>query len=152
MDYFIARKGNIHIPSLYDGTPKGLYWFKSGVNWLGVAAWLGAVVLGLPGLVGQYQPEAVSQAAVDMYSMGWLLTFVAAFVIYFILIKIWPPQIYPAGFDGMPVHWEYLCKEGRDGFFDGERDGTFVDSPSRVLTNDDAEKEKEIASTKTVEV
>jgi cytosine/uracil/thiamine/allantoin permease len=37
---YVVRKGNIHVPSCYIGDKTGLYWFKSGINWSGVAAWL----------------------------------------------------------------------------------------------------------------
>ncbi|KAL4894073.1 permease for cytosine/purines, uracil, thiamine, allantoin-domain-containing protein [Aspergillus ambiguus] len=129
VDYVLARKGNIHVPSLYIGSKKGLYWFWSGANWLGVFAWCGGVAMGLPGLVGKYQPELVSAAAINMFKMGWILTFVTASVVYFVLIKAVPPQVFPEGLEGLPVRWEYLAKEGREGFLDGERgDGQVVEA------------------------
>lgn len=68
MDYFMVRRGNIHVPSLYNGRPRGLYWFTSGVHIPGIISWFVGVSLGLPGLVGTYKPLAVNQAAKNMYS------------------------------------------------------------------------------------
>lgn len=129
-DYIVARKGNIHVPSLYDGSKGGLYWFKSGVNWAGVFAWIGGTVMGLPGLVGQYQPKIVSQAAKNMYMMGWVLTFVTSAVIYVVLITIFKVKVYPPGFEQTPKEYEWMAKEGRDGFFEGEREGEIYAPPS----------------------
>lgn len=67
-----------------------------------------------------------------MYKMGWILTFITAGTVYFILIKIRKPKIFPTGFDDMPVTWEYLANGGRDGFFDGEREAYGM-SPSESV-------------------
>ncbi|KAK0713048.1 permease for cytosine/purines, uracil, thiamine, allantoin-domain-containing protein [Lasiosphaeria miniovina] len=135
VDYVFAHNGNIHVPSLYDGSKSGLYWFSSGVNWLSVFAWLAGVSIGLPGLMAQYQPQAVGLVGKRMYTMGWILTFATAAVVYFIGIKVFPPRIYPAGF-GMPANWEYLAKDGREGFFDGEREREGGFSEARVPKSD----------------
>lgn len=49
VDYAFIRKGNIHVPSCYDGSKRGLYYFWSGVNWVGAAAWLLGTTMGIPG-------------------------------------------------------------------------------------------------------
>lgn len=133
VDYCFGRKGNIHVPSLYDGSKNSLYWFVSGVNFSGVLAWCAGTAMGLPGLIGAYNPKLVNGAAKNMYKMGWLLTFLTAGVVYFTCIMIRKPRVYPTEFEGVPVTWEYLCKNGRDGFFDGERDGEDY-SPSESVT------------------
>ncbi|KAF6825197.1 NCS1 allantoin transporter (NCS1 nucleoside transporter) [Colletotrichum plurivorum] len=122
-DYIVARKGNVHVPSLYKGSKEGLYWFKSGINWVGVCAWIGGTALGLPGLVGQYQPQSVGQVAKNMYMMGWVLTFSTSAIIYVGLIQVFKVKVFPAGCEDAPMEFEWLAKEGRDGFFEGEREG-----------------------------
>jgi nucleobase:cation symporter-1, NCS1 family len=69
-----------------------------------------------------------------MYMMGWVLTFVTASVVYFILITVFKPKIYPAGFESLPVKWEWLAVEGRDGFFDGEQQEIYA-PPSPPMTD-----------------
>jgi NCS1 family nucleobase:cation symporter-1 len=86
--------------------------------------------MGMPGLVAAYNPKLVPQAGKDMYKLGWILTFTTAGVVYFILIKIRKPKVFPVGFEDIPVEWEYLATGGRDGFFDGERDAYGEGSPS----------------------
>lgn len=135
IDYWFARRGNIHVPSLYDGSKTGLYWFKGGINWVGVFAWIGGTVMGLPGLVGQYQPQIVSQAAKYMYMMGWVLTFVSAAVIYTVGVTFVKPQVFPSGYQDSPKDYEWLANDGRDGFFEGEfgEEGVLYSPPSPVL-------------------
>jgi NCS1 family nucleobase:cation symporter-1 len=123
IDYYITRKGNIHVPSCYNGKKSGLYWFASGINLVGVAAWLIGTSMGIPGLIGQYQPEIISTAAQNMYRMGWLLTFTTSATVYYGLTFFIKPQIFPTGFESTPLEREWLANEGREGFYDGERDG-----------------------------
>jgi NCS1 family nucleobase:cation symporter-1 len=120
---YIARKGNVHVPSCYDGRKTGLYWFWSGVNWCGAAAWLLGTTMGIPGLIGQYQPKIISDAAKYMYMMGWLLTFFTSAIIYYITTMFIKPQIFPSGYENTPLKWEWLADEGREGFFEEERYG-----------------------------
>ncbi|KFA50073.1 hypothetical protein S40293_08597 [Stachybotrys chartarum IBT 40293] len=123
LDYNYVRKGNIHVPSCYDGTKGSLYWFWNGVNWVGAAAWLLGTTMGIPGLIGQYQPQLVGDAARYMYMMGWILTFVTASVMYMIGTRFFNYRIFPAGRELSPYQWEWLANDGREGFFDEETDG-----------------------------
>lgn len=123
VDYFLTRKGNVHVPSCYDGKKTGLYWFTFGVNICGVVAWLLGTAMGIPGLIGQYQPQIISMAAQNMYRMGWILTFTTSSVIYYVLTFFFKPQIFPTGFESTPLEREWLANEGREGFYEGERDG-----------------------------
>ncbi|RAR07678.1 amidase signature enzyme [Stemphylium lycopersici] len=123
VDYYIARKGNIHVPSCYDGRKTGLYWFWSGVNWCGVLAWLLGTTMGIPGLIGQYQPQIISMAAQNMYRMGWLLTFFTAATVYYVTYLFVKPRVFPIGRESTPFKWEWLADGGREGFYEGDRDG-----------------------------
>ncbi|KAJ4424436.1 hypothetical protein N0V82_000958 [Gnomoniopsis sp. IMI 355080] len=145
IDYWFARRGNIHVPSLYDGSKTGLYRFRGGINWVGVFAWIGGTVMGLPGLVGQYQPQIVSQAAKYMYMMGWVLTFVSAAVIYTVGVILVKPQVFPSGYENVPKDYEWLANDGRGGFFEGEaeQEGVLYSPPSPVpATNEGFPEEK----------
>jgi NCS1 family nucleobase:cation symporter-1 len=141
VDYFIARKGNIHIPSCYNGKKTGLYWFWSGVNWSGAAAWLLGTTMGIPGLIGQYQPQIISNAAKYMYMMGWLLTFFTSATVYYVSVLIIKPRIVPSGRGSDSLEWEWLANEGREGFFEDERDGGEIYCPSTPTMPDSEEVE-----------
>ena len=120
VDYAYIRRGNLHVPSLYDGSRSGLYRFWAGTNWVGALAWLLGTTMGIPGLIGQYKPQAISDAARYMYMMGWILTFVTAAVVYMVASRFFTYRVFPAGRESSPKSWEWLASEGRDGFFEGE--------------------------------
>ena len=130
VDYFVARKGNIHIPSCYDSKKTGLYWYFSGVNLSGVAAWLSGTAMGIPGLVGQYEPQSISVAAKNMYRMGFLLTFTTAAVVYAVLTFFIKPRVFPVGREDTPFQREWLANQGREGFYEDERDGNELFAPA----------------------
>lgn len=112
-DYLIVRRGNLHTPSVHDGTKGSLYWLWSGVNWVGVFAWTCGMVMGLPGLVGALNPGSVGMAAVNMYKMGWLLSYFTAGTFYYILRLFIKAQVHPLGYEDMPTTWEYMAKDKR---------------------------------------
>ena len=138
---YVSRRGNIHVPSCYIGTKTGIYWFWSGVNWYGAAAWLLGTTMGIPGLIGQYEPQMISSAAKYMYMMGWLLTFFTSAIIYFIMTLFIKPRIFPAGYEDTPLRWEWLANEGREGFFDGEANGREIFAPATPPLTDAEEVE-----------
>ncbi len=144
IDYNYVRKGNIHVPSLYAGTKGSLYWFWSGVNWIGCIAWILGTTMGIPGLIGQYQPQLISDAARHMYMMGWILTFVTSGVVYTIGVQFFNYRIFPVGRESSPVEREWLAKEGREGFYEGEGDGGVLYAQSvstpPMVDADDSEK------------
>lgn len=75
-DYFVIRRGNIHVPSLYSAhgdkpDPNGLYYPKpKGFELKAFAAWLIGIALPLPGLAYSYTTDtsAGAIAAKRMYS------------------------------------------------------------------------------------
>jgi len=80
-DYFIIRRGNIHIPSLYDAdgdkpNPNGLYYAQpKGFELKAFAAWIIGIALPLPGLAYSYTTDTGvgATAAKRMYSSGFLI-------------------------------------------------------------------------------
>lgn len=139
VDYSFVRRGNIHIPSCYNGSQGGLYYFWSGVNWVAVVAWLLGTTMGIPGLIGQYQPAIVSEAAQNMYKMGWILTFVTAGVVYLVGSLFVPFKVFPAGKESSPKEWEWLANEGREGFFEDETGHELIEAPSTPSMSDGEE-------------
>lgn len=129
VDYFIVRKGNVHVPSCYDGKKTGLYWFWSGINWCGVVAWLLGTTMGIPGLIGQYEPQIISNAARYMYMMGWLLTFFTSATSYYVITFFAKPRVFPVGRENCPFEREWLANDGREGFYEGEIEGEEIYAP-----------------------
>lgn len=115
VDYWYARRGNIHVPSLYRAEKDSPYYYVMGFNPRIYIAWASGVVLVISGISGAITPGSISQTAVNIYNSGFVLSLVCGAVVYFVLVKIWPVQIYPDGREGERKMWESMVPT--EGFF-----------------------------------
>ncbi|KKY25887.1 putative allantoin transport [Phaeomoniella chlamydospora] len=131
VDYWLIRKGNIHIPSLYRPEPGSPYFYHRGFNPRAYAAWAIGVVLVISGIAGSITPGSISQTAVNIYNMGFILSLSAGALSYYIFCRLFPVDIYPstaaaaeeevAADHSIPSSWEYMVPT--EGFFvDGKDD------------------------------
>jgi NCS1 family nucleobase:cation symporter-1 len=94
-DFFLVRRRSVNVPALYD--ERGEYWYRSGVNVLGVGVWALAFVLyalcaqppwllqHVPGLI-DWAPENL--AFIDNVG-GTVPAFVFSFVAYWLVPQAW---------------------------------------------------------------
>lgn len=61
--------------------------------------------------------------------MGWLLTFFTSAIIYCVMTLFVKPRTFPYGRGNTSAEFEWLANEGREGFYDGEREGDVIYSP-----------------------
>lgn len=123
MDYFVVRKGNVHIPSLYNGHPSSPYWYEGGFNIRAFVSWACGVAIVIHGLAGSFIPN-YNVNSKHLYSLGMLLSFATGAMIYYVLNLIWPVRIYPLDHMDVPQTREYMA--ATDGFFE---DDTIVGAP-----------------------
>lgn len=74
-DYFVLRRRRYQVQELYN--PKGIYWYRQGVNWMAVIAWAAAVAL------YHFITRSVPWLGASIPS------FVAAFVLHLLLSLVW---------------------------------------------------------------
>lgn len=75
--YWIIQKRVFHIPDLYEGSRKSLYWYRYGINWRTCVAWTCAVVPSMPGFVHAVNPSlTVGTGASRVFSLSFVLGFV----------------------------------------------------------------------------
>lgn len=119
IDYWVMRKGNFHVPSLYVTTPSAPYTYYKGWNLRMVVAWLSGVAFTVHGVAGLLAPNSVGIVSKDMYKMGFILSSLMGGLVYYILCLIWPCQILPGDMDkeGKPT-FEMLA--ANEGFFANE--------------------------------
>ncbi|KAK4684774.1 nucleobase:cation symporter-1, NCS1 family, partial [Tremellales sp. Uapishka_1] len=152
-DFYIVRRGNLHIPSLFDAkgntlNANGLYVHKPwGVNPVAVVAWLCGIAVPLPGLVLSYFPENTSASGVilkQIYNSGFLIAFGITGVLHLVGSYFFPPAIVPAErLDEFDSKFMSLAKT--DGYFPGDEVVKFgrysvsspedVESPSQASTS-----------------
>ena len=116
-DYYIIRRGNIHIPSLYNGTSTSPYWYYRGCNVRMFVAWAFGVAIVIHGLSGSYSIGA-AQASKEMYSLGFLLSIATSSFFYWLFCRIWTVDVYPEGREDESKSFEILGNT--DGHFEDE--------------------------------
>ncbi|RDL29708.1 Uncharacterized protein BP5553_10688 [Venustampulla echinocandica] len=87
-DYWVVKKRNIDIPSLY--RRRGRYRYHGGVNWRAAAALIISISPNLPGMVHAVNPSLPVGGIQYVYDVNILWGFTSAFVIYCVLSRFWP--------------------------------------------------------------
>ncbi|KAI6082066.1 putative allantoin permease [Hypoxylon rubiginosum] len=131
VDYWVVRRGNLHVPSLYTKAEGAPYTYYHGWNLRAVAAWVSGVALTVHGISGSLNPGSVNADSLKMYKLGFLLSFFMGCFVYYVLCLIWPPPVYPSAVSSESqgsMSFEYMAES--EGFFPGES----VDSMRGVLS------------------
>lgn len=115
VDYWYARRGNLHVPSLYRPDETSPYFYTKGFNFRIYLAWVAGIVLVISGISGAINPGSISQTAVNIYNTGFLLSFTAGGAVYWLLCWIWPPSVFPVGHEHESKAWEQMART--EGFF-----------------------------------
>ncbi|KAL4945613.1 hypothetical protein BDV06DRAFT_219150 [Aspergillus oleicola] len=95
IDYWVIRRGNFHVPSLYTKESGSVYAYFYGWNLRSIVAWVGGVAFTVHGIAGSLDPDSVGQASKDIYRLGFLLSFAMGCFLYFIFNIIWPVPVLP---------------------------------------------------------
>ncbi|KAF3049067.1 hypothetical protein E8E11_010127, partial [Didymella keratinophila] len=117
IDYWVVRKGNFYVPSLYVATLKSPYTYFKGWNLKMLAAWTAGVAFTVHGVAGSLNPNSVATASKNMYKLGFLLSLCMGDLVYYILDLIWPVPVLPKG-AGRTLVFEQMAANA--GFFDHE--------------------------------
>lgn len=89
IDYFVIRKGNLNLPDMFSLSRHSRYHYFYGFNLRAFAAFVIGFLLPLPGFAESFGTSS-SAAAVHMYSLGWVLSFLMGCLSYYIICMIWP--------------------------------------------------------------
>ncbi|KAI7913912.1 allantoin permease [Pyricularia oryzae] len=92
VDYFISRRGNLHIPDLFTKSKEGRYYYTGGFNLRAYASFLIGFLLPLPGFIMSFGTTEKSFAASNLYALGWELSFVVGGLSYAVASWLWPMQ------------------------------------------------------------
>ena len=93
-DYFLIRNRRLELDELFK--TDGIYSYGSGFNWWAVASLVLAIVPVVPGFIRAASTPGgqVAQPGLfdTLYTYAWFFTFGVAFVLYYLLMKIAPPE------------------------------------------------------------
>ena len=155
-DYYVLRRGNLHVPSMFTITPGSLYMNSpKGYNVKALVSWVAGSVICIPGLAAVFGTGDPTGVAAKLYNTGFILSFAVGFTCHTVLGLIWRERVFPAEHEDTPLKFEYLAET--DGYYPGEAaiefgrgimHGTEVDEmlhrkPSRAVSEDDKYLEKD---------
>ncbi|KAJ5130049.1 uncharacterized protein N7515_006088 [Penicillium bovifimosum] len=151
VDYWLVRRGNLHVPSLYNRDADSPYSYWKGWNLRAIVAWLAGTAFVIHGVAGALEPSLTNQASKDMYKLGFLLSFLVGSLVYYLACLIFPVPMYPESGRDMPKTFEYMAAS--EGFFEGESVDTIRISHGAITgINGDTEKDSAITSEKEIYV
>ncbi|KAL2859021.1 permease for cytosine/purines, uracil, thiamine, allantoin-domain-containing protein [Aspergillus pseudodeflectus] len=120
VDYYLIRRGNIHIPSLYTAQKATPYHYTSGFNIRAFISWAAAIALVIPGVSGALNPGSIGTAAVRIYDLGFLISTSVAGALYWVLCTLWPVRIFPEGKEALGEGLGFEGMRRTEGFFGDE--------------------------------
>lgn len=89
VDYFLIRRGNLHLSEMFTTSHSGRYYYAAGVNLAAIAAFIAGFCLPLPGFIGSFGTVKITNpAATHMYNLGWALSYLVGGVFYFAVSQI----------------------------------------------------------------
>jgi NCS1 family nucleobase:cation symporter-1 len=94
IDYWLIRKGNFHIPSLYVTRPESPYSYQKGWNSCMLAAWVSGVAFTVHSVAGSLNPKVVSAASKIIHKLGFILSFCMGGLACYVLCVVWPVRYY----------------------------------------------------------
>lgn len=135
-DYYLLTKGNVFIGHLYNGSKTNKhYYYHRGWNIQALIAYICGIVPPFPGFAGTLGAH-VSISATDLGRLGWLLSFVISFVVYWVICMVWPTKNQRLVKE-MGLGWE---EQGGDTVI--AEDGTvFVEEGREVRPRDESTEE-----------
>jgi NCS1 family nucleobase:cation symporter-1 len=68
------------------------YRYHKGWNLQALIAYIVGIALPFPGFVATLGAKGVNKAGKDLFYLGWILSFIASFVVYIVICKFWPTQ------------------------------------------------------------
>ena len=93
-DYFLIRGRRLRLAELF--RTKGVYSYDGGFNWRAIAALVVAIIPVIPGFLraattpgGQVADPGFWDS---LYVYAWFITFAIGFVLYYVLMKVFPPR------------------------------------------------------------
>ncbi len=89
-DYWLVKRRKYDVPALYD--PRGIYRYKSGINWRAFVATFAVMAPVLPGVAYAVSPSTVfiGTGAQNLYKINWLFSFFTSSVLYYVLNLVFP--------------------------------------------------------------
>lgn len=91
-DYFLVRKGGLHVGDLYCANSSSAYWYTFGFNWRAFVAWSMSIWPLLPGLVREVRGVSDGAGWDHLYDLSYFFGFFVALLLYWALSALFPTK------------------------------------------------------------
>ena len=88
-DYYMVRRGYFDLGQLYSPDKHGPYYGIFGFSWIGYTSYLCGILINIVGFVGSVGIN-VPVAAIHIYNLNYFTGFIVAFVVYYVLARLFP--------------------------------------------------------------
>ncbi|EPE35347.1 hypothetical protein GLAREA_11046 [Glarea lozoyensis ATCC 20868] len=89
-DYFLVRKGQLHVGDLYMAGKGSAYWYTAGFNWRAIVAWVMGVWPLLPGFVRRVRTTSNGNGWDHVYDLSYFFGFFVSGVVHWVLHTLFP--------------------------------------------------------------
>ncbi len=132
-DYWLVKKKAIDVPALYRRHGRYNYGSVWSTNWRAAVALLVGFVPNLPGLAAAVNTKVKIGGASYVYDMFYIYGFTSAFVLYYVLNRIFPD---PGTLLLEAIHEEAVVINGQETVNDGVHDPCDVTAVTYVSSDD----------------
>ncbi|KAJ3520076.1 hypothetical protein NM208_g13868 [Fusarium decemcellulare] len=87
VDWYLVRKGKVHIIELYD--LKGKFYYRYGFNWRAIVAWVVSFAPNLPAFAHAVNPKNPNVQPYTWY-ISWYFATAVSGIVYYVLCRCWP--------------------------------------------------------------
>ena len=136
-DYWLVRRGNLHLADAYSSAPGARYMYFHGFNLHALGAYLCGMMIPFVGFVGTFG-VGVPAGATRCDQIGWYVSAAVAGTVYVALCRLWPLANIDKG-----LAWEDLARafaEERK-IADGARSSVVEKDPEDRASEDKARKD-----------
>ncbi|KAI0477488.1 permease for cytosine/purines, uracil, thiamine, allantoin-domain-containing protein [Xylariaceae sp. FL0804] len=111
IDYYVIKKGNLQLPSLFEGSSASRYWYTRGLNYRGVVTVIVALIPCLPSFAAQIAPNSMGMTTlgVNFFYISFLFTYIFACILYYVSYLVFPEKSEIA--TEKSLQWEQLADE-----------------------------------------
>ncbi|KIM78524.1 hypothetical protein PILCRDRAFT_824427 [Piloderma croceum F 1598] len=90
-DYLVVRKRTLKIEHLYIGDSRSIYWYKYGIHWRAVVAWVLGTWPTFPGFVMTLRNPLTTSNWANLFKISFLVGVSISFVSFLVICTISPP-------------------------------------------------------------
>ncbi|KAL7422166.1 hypothetical protein Q5752_002811 [Cryptotrichosporon argae] len=96
VDYYLVARGRMNLDKLYTADPSGPYYYKFGVNWRAIVAYIVGAAINFTGFLYNMKAVTVGTSVLRSYYFAYITSACGAGLTYYLLARFVPQASYLA--------------------------------------------------------